>query len=406
MDDAGAVAMIPEHVPRDRVRDFNIYSYDVDDADFPQALLKLRQPGEPETFWSPHNGGHWVVTRAATIDAVVNDAERFSNRYVGIPKALNPTRLFRPLQIDPPEQVKYRMLVAEALSPRVVATLREDARRLTVGLIEGFRARGECDFVVEFAQHMPIGIFMSIVGVPGGDRLPLLAIAEKIARPTSDAERMQGYVELDAYALGMINERRGGSGDDFVSYLCRSTLEGEPIPEDELIGIISLVRIAGLDTVSGALGFFARFLARNPDRRRELRDDPALINGAVEELLRRYATPLMAREVRCDLELDGVSMRKGDMVTAPLVLHNIDDAEFEDPLHVDFRRPRKPSHITFGGQAHRCLGAMLARTELQIFLAEWLARIPEFSIRPGCELAVRTRVTSIMPSLPLVWDPA
>ena len=197
MDDAGAVAMIPEHVPRDRVRDFNIYSYDVDDADFPQALLKLRQPGEPETFWSPHNGGHWVVTRAATIDAVVNDAERFSNRYVGIPKALNPTRLFRPLQIDPPEQVKYRMLVAEALSPRVVATLREDARRLTVELIEGFRARGECDFVVEFAQHMPIGIFMSIVGVPGGDRLPLLAIAEKIARPTSDAERMQGYVELD-----------------------------------------------------------------------------------------------------------------------------------------------------------------------------------------------------------------
>jgi len=407
MDDGGPVLSVPEHVPASRVVDINVYDYEVHDGDAQMSLrAAVRQKGAADIAWSPYNGGHWLLTRADVIDRVVNDAERFSNRYIGVPKELNPVRIFRPFQMDPPEHIPYRHLISGALSPRAVQQLRGNARDLTVRLIEEFKPRGECEFVTDFAQHMPIEIFMSIVGLPESDRLPLLAIAEKIGRPKSDDERMQGYAMLDDYIIGLIAERRDAGEGDFTGQLCLAEIDGKPLSQDDLIGVIALVMIAGLDTVAGMLGYFARFFARNPERRAELRADPSLIPGAVEDLLRRHGHTVMAREVREDLVLDGVAMKKGDMVVAPISLHNLDDAKFEDALQVDFRRPRKPPHVSFGGQAHRCLGAMLARTELQIFLEEWLTRIPDYDIKPGFELGSRTRVTAVMPSLPLVWDVA
>ena len=407
MDDAGAAFVIPDHVPPSRVRDINVYDYAVQDGDAQSSLLAaVRAKDGPDILWSPHNGGHWLLTRADVIDRMVNDAERFSNRYIGVPKELNPVRIFRPFQMDPPDHVAYRHLLSGALSPRAVQALKERARDLTVRLIEDFKPRGECEFVTDFAQHMPIEIFLSIVGLPESDRQPLLDIAEKIARPRTDAERMEGYGLLDDYIIGLIAERRDAGEDDFTGQLCRAEIDGKRLTQDELIGVIALVMIAGLDTVAGMLGYFARFFARNPDRRRELQADPGLIPGAVEELLRRFGHTMIAREVRMDLTLDGVAMKKGDMVVGPVFLHNLDEATFPGALEADFHRPRKPPHITFGGQAHRCLGAMLARTELQIFLEEWLTRIPDYDIKPGVELKSRTRVTSVMPSLPLVWDVA
>lgn len=343
---------IPGHVPEDRVRDFNICSYEVHAGDVQAALRSLLDQPGPETFWSPYNGGHWVVTRAAVIDTVINDAERFSNRYIGVPRELNPQRIFRPFQMDPPDHLPYRRLLGRALSPRAVEVLKLDARRLTIELIEGFRARGECEFVSEFARHMPIGLFLSIVGLPMSDRLPLLAIAEQIARPQQEGDRM-----------------------------------------------------AGLDTVAGMLGFFARYLALDPARRLELREQPELIPRAVEELLRRFAHVNLTRLVRCDVEVDGAPMCEGDLVVAPLALYSLDEALFEDPMTVDFHRPPEPRHAAFGGEAHQCLGSLLARNELKIFLEEWLRRIPEFSIRPGFEVRAQTRVTAVLPELPLVWEP-
>jgi cytochrome P450 len=399
--------LIPSHVAAERVFDINVYDFPVHDGEAQLGLHDaVAEKGAPDVFWSPHNGGHWVLTRAEIIDAVINDAERFSNRYIGVPKELNPVRIFRPFQMDPPDHEAYRLLISGAFSIKVVTRLREDARRLTVRLIEGFKARGECEFVGEFAQHMPIEIFMSIVGLPEDDRLPLLAIAEKIGRPKSDAERMAGYAALDNYIIALIKARRGGPKGDFTADLCRAEVGGEPLDEDALIGVIALVLIAGLDTVAGMLGYFVRYFARHPDRRREVQADPALIPGAVEELLRRFGHVILAREVRCDLEIGGVAMKAGDMLTAPVYLHNLDAAKFDDPLKVDFERPRRPAHQSFGGQAHRCLGAMLARAELQIFLEEWLTRIPDYDVKPGAELGSRTRVTAVMPSLPLVWPVA
>lgn len=394
---------VPLHVPPALVRDFNLYDYPVVDGDVPCSLHSLLTADGPETFWSPYNGGHWIVTRAATIEAVINDAQQFSNRYIGVPKALNPVRLFRPFQLDPPAHLPYRRLLGEAFSPRAMDVLRRDARQLTTELIESFQHRGECEFVSEFAHHMPIGLFMSMVGLPAADRLTLLSIAEKIARPRQDQDRIFGYAALDDYILALIRQRRGSSGNDLVTQLCDASIDGKPLTDEELIGMIALLLIAGLDTVAGMLTYFARYFARHPERVDELRSRPDRINHAVEELLRRFTHVNLARELRRDVELDGAQMKQGDMVVAPLALYSLDETKFAAPLSVDFDRPAEPGHMAFGGQNHRCLGAVVARMELRLFLEEWLTRIPSFSIRPGTTIEARTRVTAIIPKLPLVW---
>jgi cytochrome P450 len=396
----------PEHVLTSLIRDFDVYGFSEPNAEAHLTIYqKTREEGMPPIFWTPHNGGHWVVTRGEDIDVVVNDAQRFSNRYVSVPKELNPVKIYRPFQQDPPDNGPFRNLLAKEMSPRVMRILGDEARKLTIKLIEGFKARGECEFVSEFAEHMPIGIFMTLVGVPQSERENLIEIAGRIGRPKMAVDRMQGYEDMDKFLERLIKERRSAGQDDFTSRLANTEVNGRKMDDEELLGVLGLVFIAGLDTVVGMLGHIVRFLAQNPDRRHELRENRQLVLGAVEEMLRRFAHTQLAREVREDLEIRGVRLKKGDMVVAPLVLYNLDETKFVKPFSIDFTRRVMPPNLAFGGRAHRCLGAMLARTEIQIFLEEWLDRIPDFSIRSGETLNVSTRVTWVNKRLPLVWSP-
>ncbi len=395
---------IPSHVPQALVRDFDMYGYPGEEWDVPLNLYRqVRAEGMPEIFWSPYNGGHWVITRASIIGEVIDNAEQFSNRYVGLPKHLNPTRIFRPFQQDPPESVPFRNLLAGLLTKQIVKAGRDAVQAMAVELIEEFKPRGGCEFVTEFAQHMPIRMFMAIMHIPEEDRVPLLRIAEKISRPQYPDQRLEGYAEMDEYSLQLIRNRGDGSDDNITAKLCRAEIDGRRLNEEELLGVLGLVLIAGLDTVSGMLGFFAQHLARHPELRREIRENPEVIPNAVEELLRRYAHTTLTREVRMDLELRGVEMRKGDMMAVPLILHNVDEEKFADPFRVDFSREQLSSNVAFGGKVHRCLGALLARTELRVFLEEWLTRIPDFEIAPGTTPKINARVTTINQELFLVW---
>ncbi|MDH0426642.1 cytochrome P450 [Stutzerimonas stutzeri] len=200
-------------------------------------------------------------------------------------------------------------------------------------------------------------------------------------------------------------EHRANPGGDLLSAIATAKVDGELLNEHDLTGMLILLLLAGLDTVASMMGFFARFFALNPAHRRQLIEDPSLINNAVEELLRRYPIANLAREVTQDFEYCGVSLKAGDMVVAPTALDGLDDRRFEDPMSVNFNRD-KPIHATFGGGVHRCMGSMLARTELRLFIEEWLKRIPDFEIKPGVEVKVAARSVATITSLPLVWDPA
>lgn len=394
---------IPPHVPAALVRDFDLYNVDVTDGDYHGALKRLHDEGVPDIFWTPRNGGHWVAARGEDIYEIFKDAQRFSSRQLVVPRHRNPPSPLPPIMLDPPEQAKYRSLFAPALSPKAVSPLGEGARALAIELIEGFYARGECEFVGEFAQHLPIGIFMRMVDVPTADRDMLLEWADQQVRPTSEEENHQAFENLFAYAAKKVAERKANPGNDLISQLTRAQIDGQPITVEQLTPMIFLLLVGGLDTVASAMGFAARFLATSPAHRRELIEHPERIPNAVEELLRRFPVVNQGRLVVQDLEYKGVTMRAGDQIILPTTLHGIDDRKFDDPMKVDFSRPT-PIHSTFGNGAHRCPGSLLARTELRIFLEEWLKRIPEFSIKPGTTPEVRAGVNATLCSLQLSWD--
>jgi cytochrome P450 len=395
----------PDHVPAERVFDYDMYDIGAEDGDFQAAMLKLTRPGVPALFWTPRNGGHWMSTRGDDIGVILNDAKRFSNGNLRVPKETNPQPPMVPIQVDPPRHVTYRKMLMGAMSPSNVKKLGIGARDLAIELIEGFKQRGECEFVGEFSQILPIAIFMQMVDLPMSDRPQLMRISEAFVRPAYPAARGEAYTALGDYCMEKLRERRANPGQDLISQLGQAKIDGELLDDDTLKGMLVLLLLAGLDTVASMLAFFARFHANHPDHRRQLIEDPSLIPNAVEELLRRHAIVNLGREIAEDTELDGVVLKAGEMIVSPTVIVNMDDARFADAMTVDFKRPR-PRHMTFGGGPHNCLGSMLARTELQIYLEEWLTRIPDFAIKPGAAITVDVGATAVIPYLPLVWDVA
>jgi cytochrome P450 len=167
----------------------------------------------------------------------------------------------------------------------------------------------------------------------------------------------------------------------------------------------ALLLAGGLDTVAGMMSFIMIFLSGHEAHRARLIADPAIIPTAVEELMRRHQTANIARVVTHDIVYKGVAMQAGDMVLTPTSMAGLDDRRYANPYEVDFDRADKKS-LVFGRGPHQCIGAFLARTEIRVFLAEWLRRIPNFAIKPGEKPVVVPGRGNSVHYLPLVWTPA
>jgi cytochrome P450 len=189
-----------------------------------------------------------------------------------------------------------------------------------------------------------------------------------------------------------------------LSHIMQGTVEGgRPMTEMELLGMGALLLAGGLDTVAGMMGFIMLHLARNPDHQALLAANPDMMPQAIEELMRRFQIANIARIVVRDTVLKGVSMNQGDMVLTPTSMAGLDERRYPAPMAVDFERDDKRS-LVFGKGAHQCVGAFLARTELRVFFAEWLKRVPRFRLAPGeTPVAVPGRANAVS-YLPLVWD--
>ena len=395
----------PASVAPERVIDFDLYDFPVDGLDYQGSMRRIFQSNPAEVLWTPRNGGHWIVKNNADVAKVLADSEHFSSRriMVGPPDDGRPPLV--PLQLDPPHHAPYRALLQAALSPKAVGKLGERARELSIELIEGFKHDGHCEFIGQFAQHLPIAIFMEIVGLPASDRPYLTEVAEVAMRGKTEAERNEAGGKLMAYGMAKVAERRANPGNDLISTIVKAEIEGKPIEDFPLTGMILLLLLGGLDTVASTLGFYAQFLATHPEHRRQLVENPDLIANANEELLRRFPIAILAREVCAEVEMGGVTMQPGDMVMVPTPMDGLDETKFADPLTVDFNRVKPGANSTFGGGVHRCVGSVLARTELRIFLEEWLKRIPDFEVKPGTNPRVSARSVATLTELELVWDP-
>lgn len=395
---------VPAHVPPELVVDFDIYNPTSNDEEIFEKWRKLQSGDQAPLRWTPRNGGHWIAIRSDDISVMFADAGRFSSRSVGIPAGQLPMRIL-PIEADPPEHGAYRAIMNPALGPKRVAELAKRARSLAIELIEGFHGRGHCEFMADFAKHLPIIVFMHLVDLPEQDRMKLLSISEKMHHSPKLEERQQAFLELNRYLDFWIEERRRSPGEDLISRIVNARIDGRAMSEEEIRGYLSTVLFGGLDTVASTLGFVSLFLATHPDHRRQLIAEPTLILRATEELLRRFAVAAPARVATRDFDYKGVSIRSGDSIQLAGLLHNLDERRFSDAMTVDFHR-EIPAIGTFGFGSHRCPGAVLARTELRIFLEEWLPRIPEFSLTTGERPEYAGGMGVSIVRLPLTWPGA
>lgn len=389
----------PAHVPAELEVDFDYRAPAGHTVDVHRAWKRLHDG--PDIVWTPHHGGHWIATRADDIDVMQIDHQRFSYRYMTIPKMPEAPQL-APLEYDPPEHARYRQLLSPAFGPAVMQRLESSLRELTRELLDEIIPQGHCDFFEEFAKRLPVITFLRLVDLPLSDREHLLELAEKSVRPRSEADRIEAFMGLEAYTRHWINERRARPGADLFSRMVNAKFDGREINEHELRGMLMNVIFGGLDTVSSALTFTAHCLATNETIRADLGREPSLIANAIEEFLRRFGVPNTARLITHDFDYKGVSFKAGEQIMLPKTLHGLDDRRYPDPLTVDIRRDVR-RHAAFGDGPHRCPGSFLARLELRIFLEEWLPRVPDFTIAPGESPRTCSGPVNGMLYLPLTW---
>nr|WP_154675219.1 cytochrome P450 [Parafrankia elaeagni] len=350
-----------------------------------------------------------LLTRSADIAALLTNPAVFSS---GVATTQTGTeRPLIPLQIDPPRHRDYRRILDPLFSPQRMKQMEEPITELARGLVDTIAAEREVDFVDRFSVRFPSQVFLSLLGLPL-DQLPtFLEFKDGFIRPEAITGQPRGHEDSVAllkktataiyeYFDAVIADRRASPGDDIVSRFLETEVDGARLSHEDILDICFLFLVAGLDTVSASLDCMMLHLALHPERRQSLVDDPALIPGAVEELL-RWESPVMmvARFATQDTEIAGCPVSKGQVVTGLLGSANTDEEEIPDPDVVRFdREPNR--HIAFGRGPHRCLGSHLARLELRIALREWLARIPDYRVPEGFEPTFTTTIRSLV-ALPL-----
>jgi cytochrome P450 len=387
-------------IPASLLKDFDYFAIEPERGDIHLGWKRLHEG--PEIFYTPRNEGHWVFTRADDIAEAWRDTEHFSNEGVAMSREERDMK-FYPGEADLPEHANYRTLLQPFFSPKAVQQVEEKMRGLTQQLIDGFIRSGNCEFQTQFAQRMPIYTFLTMMRLPLEHAELLLPAADWLTRDPDPQAFMRAVQAMMMYLQDRIAEREGKAGDDFISYLLTSQIGGRPATRIEVLSMVANVMFGGLDTVVSSMGFFMNFLARNPEHRRQLVEEPELIPDAVEELLRRHGIANFGRMVTRDFEYKGLPMREGDLVQLPAALYNLDERRYVDPLDVDFRRQNK-QHMGFGTGIHRCLGAQLARVELRVLLQEWLQRIPAFEISRSSQVIVKSGRINAIKHLPLQWS--
>ena len=380
----------------------DILSHDVYERAIPHAAFaRLRR--EMPVAWHPEpgdNAGFWAVTRWADLIAVHRDHETFSSQVGGTeleelerdPEAREARRTM--LETDPPEHTRLRRMVSRNFTRRSIDRWTDDARefmaRILDGALDGDGGNGaEVEFVGAVARPLPILMISRILGVPDDDTGSLFEWADRIIyhadpdysevvfdREDTDPYRLLPFrsptsTRVFAYARQLADSKRRHPADDVVSLLVAA---GELSPQNFNTLFLLLV-IAGNETTRHALNHGALALAERPDELARLRADPALLDTAVEEIL-RYASPQIhfRRTAVADTEISGVPVAAGDKIVTWYLSANYDHEVFADPHTLDLGRdPNR--HVTFGGGGpHFCLGSWLARLEVRVFLEELLAR--------------------------------
>ncbi len=360
------------------------------------AYLRAEAP----IFFHPEPGGpgFWVFTAHEDVGVLNRDWASYSSEQsrggvvtledpppevqAQIDAAGDAGRLM--LMMDPPDHTRHRKLVNRGFTPKVIRSLEDHLRELSVRIIERAQSGdGTCDFVVDVAAELPLEAIAEFLGVPSEDRHKIFDWSNRMIGSEDPEYAVEAGDQLDAqiqmfvYAQALGEERRESPRDDIVSTLIHGEVDGDRLSEMDFNQFFLLLAVAGNETTRNAMSHGMAAFLEHPDQYRMLVEDPSLIDGAVEEIL-RWASPVMffRRNVTADLEYKGHQIREGDKVSLWYISANRDESVFDDPYTFDILRSPNP-HIAFGGGGpHFCLGANLARMEIKVLFEELVRLAP------------------------------
>jgi cytochrome P450 len=332
----------------------------------------------------PYGEPAWLASRYEDVKVVLGDS-RFSRAMAAVrdePRMLcHRGGSSSIMSFDPPEHSRLRRLVTKAFTIRQVEQLRPRAQQIADELVDRMMEEGApADLVDAFALPLPITVICELLGVPFEDRAEFRIWSDAFLSTTrfTSAEVAHYVGRLRDYMAGLVAERRTSAKDDLISALVAARDEHDRLTEEELLSLTEGILVAGHETTASQIPNFVYVLLTHPDQLAVLRSDLDVAPQAVEELM-RYV-PLgagggIARYAREDVELGGVTVRAGEAVVVNLTSANRDESVYTRPHELDLRRQEAP-HVGFGHGPHHCLGAPLARMELQVALRTLLQRLP------------------------------
>jgi cytochrome P450 family 142 subfamily A polypeptide 1 len=389
-----------------------------DDIDLLDGNFYRREPhdvwtwmrAEAPVYYDTRNDV-WAVTRYRDVLAIEKDPVTFSSQRSPRPHG-EPLPMM--ISMDDPAHHQRRGLVNRGFTPRRVRDRRQEIRRLCDEILDRVCERGECDFVWDVAAPLPLLLIGDMLGFERDAYDDLLRWSDDMIRGTTATDddarlrSMQAGIEYRSYQLGVIADRRarGTAGPDLVSVLCHAEVDGRRLDDESLVQETLLILIGGDETTRHVITGGALALMEHPEQRALLEADPSTIETGVEELL-RWVTPIknMSRTVTRDVEIAGEQLHAGDQLMLMYPSANRDDAVFADPFRLDVRRDPNP-HLAFGFGPHFCLGASLARLELQVMFEQILVRLPDLELATDEPLPYRASNFIVGPeSMPVRFTP-
>jgi len=380
------------------------------------ALLRREAP----VWWYdwPLGRGYWCVTKHADVVAVSRDTKTFtSEQGANLEDLDEEQRAARQsmLETDPPRHTRLRGLVGPPFTPRAIKAYELVLRELTAAVLDRALPLREFDFIEEVAKQLPIRVLASLLGAPDEDTDRLIDWGDRMIgntdpeltdvlldSPESDRYRMLPFrspaaLELFDYGHRLAAERRRAPTDDLVSKLVHSEIDGERLTEREFDTMFLLLVVAGNETTRQAIAHGMLALVEHPDQWQRLRDDPELVWASGADEILRWSSPVLhfRRTATQDMELRGQTIKAGDKVVVWYGSANFDEEVFADPLRFDVGRKPNP-HVTFGGGGpHYCLGAHLAKLEVQVMFDLLLPRLADLELT-GPPERMRTNFTDAL----------
>ena len=369
-------------IPEALLSDFDIVGDVGLVADPQQRLLETLAKDPRDIVYTPHNGGHWLVTSHELGREILSNADLFGSFPIGIPANMEQRPRLIPLESDAAAHRRYRRLLLPIFEPAAVQQLQAGAETLAQEILGDVLPEGEFDFLWRVAKPISMGLFVRQLGLEPERLDEFYAWETGFYRAPTMEERIECGQHIGAYLSAVVSQHVEHPKDDIVTMLLNVEVEGERLSQEEVQSICYLLFLASIDTVATMLSFIVRHLARDQALFRRLKEDRTAIADSVDELLRMHAFINLNRICERDTVFHGVAFRAGDNIVVPSFVTDRDERVFADPdaFNADRSKREKNQHHAFGAGAHKCIGLHVAKMEVRVVLEALFDRISSLEL--------------------------